>query len=482
MPICPGNNPEATKFTNISLIGVPWYMDKFLITPCQNLARNIWYGTHFALFLPTAMWQFRFGFLQLCLLLALSFSLQFTYDFIATSPNNVFNIYGLTYQATLYLLFFISVAIIARIEKDMASFFNVMTVFLAFAPAVWGISMIIYWLAGKQTWFDSPETVWAIFYLYLVWYLTIIFRCIVRYYNTSLIRAFVLVSLYGIINYVPLFQIPKQSLWYPDYSKETTISETRKKINIEDTFYRQDDLLKRATDRLMPERAGLTDLYFVGLAGYADEDVFMNEAILVKELFDDQFDTRERSLLLINNDETVEDLPLANAHNLEAAVMALAETMNLEEDILFLLMTSHGSEDHDLSIAFSPLDMNDIGPGKIKKILDNAGIKWRVIVISACYSGGFIEPLFDENTLIITAADKDRSSFGCEHDGDYTYFGEALFGKHLKLGYNFSTAFYAAKKDIEARETEESLEASMPQIRLGENIEKQLLLFTDRLD
>jgi len=156
--------------------------------------------------------------------------------------------------------------------------------------------------------------------------------------------------------------------------------------------------------------------------------------------------------------------------------------MSLEEDILFLLMTSHGSEDHDLSIAFSPLDMNDIGPGKIKKILDNAGIKWRVIVISACYSGGFIEPLFDGNTLIITAADKDRSSFGCEHDGDYTYFGEALFGKHLKLGYNFSTAFYAAKKDIEARETEESLEASMPQIRLGENIEKQLLLFTDRLD
>ncbi|RKZ71924.1 MAG: hypothetical protein DRQ48_02065, partial [Gammaproteobacteria bacterium] len=154
----------------------------------------------------------------------------------------------------------------------------------------------------------------------------------------------------------------------------------------------------------------------------------------------------------------------------------------LEEDILFLLMTSHGSEDHELSVAFSPLDMNDIGPGKIKTILNNAGIKWRVIVISACYSGGFIEPLFDENMLIITAAGKDRNSFGCENDRDYTYFGEALFGKHLQDDRNFSTAFYAAKKDIEAREMEESLEASMPQIRIGANIEKQLLLFTDRLD
>ncbi|RKZ48998.1 MAG: hypothetical protein DRQ58_03140 [Gammaproteobacteria bacterium] len=457
-------------------------MDKFLITPCLNFARNIWYGTRFALFVPTALWQFRFGFLQLCLLLTFSFFLSFTYDFVDTSPNNIFNIYGLTYQATLYLLFFISVAIIAQIEKDIASIVNIMIVFLAFVPAVWGIYLIIDWLAGKQTWFDSTDTRWAIFYFYLIWYLAIIFRCIRQYYHATVSRSFVLVTFYGLMNFVPLFQLPQQPLWYPDFSREIKITETRTQINIEDTFYRQNELLKKATDSLMPERAGKTDLYFLGLAGYADEDVFMNEAMLVKELFDDQFDTRERSLLLINNAKTVKDLPLANAHNLETAVLALAETMNPEEDILFLLMTSHGSEDHELSVAFSPLDMNDIGPEEIKTILDKAGIKWRVIVISACYSGGFIEPLFDENMLIITAAGKDRNSFGCENDRDYTYFGEALFGKHLQDDRNFSTAFYAAKKDIEAREMEESLEASMPQIRIGANIEKQLLLFTDRLD
>jgi len=457
-------------------------MDKFLIAPCLDLARNIWYGARFALFVPTALWQFRFGFLQLCLLLTLSFFLSFTYDFIDTSPDNVFNIYGLTYQATLYLLFFISVAIIAEIEKDMASVVNVMVIFLAFVPAVWGIYLVIDWLAGKQTWFDSTETSWAIFYLYLIWYLAIIFRCVVKYYHTTTCRAIVLVSLYGIINYVPLFQLPQQSLWYPDYSIQSNSMDSRPKINIEDTFYRQNDLVKQETDKLLPERAGLIDLYFLGLAGYADEDVFMNEVILAKQLFDDQFDTRERSLLLINNDETVEDLPLANAHNLKSAVIALAETMNPAEDILFLMLTSHGSRDHKLSMEYPPLEMNDIDPRKIKAILDNAGIKWRVIVVSACYSGGFIEPLIDDNTLIMTASDKDKSSFGCGHDGEYTYFGEALFGKHLKRERDFLTAFYAAKKDIEARETEESLETSMPQISIGENIEKQLLLLTDRLD
>jgi len=457
-------------------------MDRFLFTPCLNLARNIWYGTRFALFVPTPLWQFRFGFLQLCLLLMFSFFLSFTYDYVDSYPNNIFNIYGLTYQATLYLLFFISVAIIAQIEKDMASMVNIMIVFLAFVPAVWGIYLIIDWLAGMQTWFDSTETSWAIFYLYLIWYLAIIFKCIVKYYHTTTYRAIVLVSLYGFINYVPLFQLPQQPLWHPDYSTQSIFIDDVTQINVEDIFYRQSDLINQETDKLLPERAGQTDLYFLGLAGYADEDVFMNEAMRAKELFDEQFDTRERSLLLINNDETVEYLPLANAHNLESAVMALAETMNPEEDILFLMLSSHGSEDHKLAIDYYPLDMNDIGPGKIKTILDNAGIKWRVIVISACYSGGFIEPLIDENTLIMTASDKDKNSFGCGHDGDYTYFGEALFGKHLKLERNFSTAFYAAKKDIEARETEESINASMPQIRIGKNIEKQLSLFTDRLD
>ena len=457
-------------------------MDKILITPCLHLARNIWYGARFALFVPTAMWQFRFSFLQLCLLLTFSFFLSFTYDFVDTFPKNVFNIYGLTYQATLYLLFFISVAFIAQIEKDIASMVNIMIVFLAFVPAVWGIYLIIDWLAGMQTWFDSTETSWAIFYVYLIWYLAIIFRCIRQYYHATVSRSFVLVALYGLINFVPLFQLPQQPLWYPDYSTETSATDINTQINIEDTFYQQSDLVKRATDSLMPERAGQTDLYFLGLDSYADEDVFMNEVMLAKKLFDEQFDTRERSLVLINNNETVNDLPLANAHNLESAVMALAETMNPVEDILFLMLSSHGSKDHKLATDYYPLDMNDIGPGEIKTILDNAGIKWRVIVISACYSGGFIEPLIDENTLIMTASDKDKNSFGCGHDGDYTYFGEALFGKHLKFERNFSTAFYAAKKDIKARETEESIDASMPQIRIGENIEKQLLLFTDRLD
>lgn len=455
-------------------------MDKFLITPCVNLVCNIWFGTRLALFTPINLWQFRFGFLQLSLLLILSFLLPFTYDFFDTSPNNIFNIYGLSYQATLYLLFFISVAIVAQAEKDIASIVNIMVVFLAIVPFVWSIYLLVDWLAGKQTWLDPFYKDWSIFSLYLVWYLAIIYRCIRKYYHTTKEKTIFLIFIYGLLNFVPLIFFPHQPLWYEDYSEEIKNSKTSP--NIEDTYYHQAELLKQATENLLPERAGLTDLYFLGLAGYADEDVFMNEVKLAKKLFDERFDTKDRSLLLINNTKTVQKQPLANSHNLESAVREIADMINRQEDILFLMLTSHGSKDHKLSMDYYPLNMNDIDPFKIREILDKSRIKWRVIVISACYSGGFIEPLIDENTLIMTASDKTKNSFGCGHDGNFTYFGEALFGKHLKSERNFIIAFDSAKKDIKIREEKESLEPSLPQVRIGKNIEKQLKLFIDRLD
>jgi len=35
-----------------------------------------------------------------------------------------------------------------------------------------------------------------------------------------------------------------------------------------------------------------------------------------------------------------------------------------------------------------------LGGGTLARMLQDSGIKWRVVVVSACYSGGFIEPLF----------------------------------------------------------------------------------------
>jgi len=149
--------------------------------------------------------------------------------------------------------------------------------------------------------------------------------------------------------------------------------------------------------------------------------------------------------------------------------------------ILLLFLTSHGSEDHYLSANFLPFRLNDINASSINKALNEAGIKWRIIIVSACYSGGFIEPLADPYTLIITAANADRNSFGCGHDGKYTYFGDAYFENGLRQTRSFIKAFDHAKEIIYDKENKEGFKNSDPQIRLGSEIENKLIEFEKRL-
>ena len=108
-------------------------------------------------------------------------------------------------------------------------------------------------------------------------------------------------------------------------------------------------------------------------------------------------------------------------------------------------------------------------------MLDRAGIDWRIIVISACYSGGFIKPLENSKTLLITAARADRNSFGCGHDGQYTYFGEAFFESGLKQGMTLVEAFEQAKLLIKARENKEGFTHSLPQKKMGTEIAAKLI-------
>ena len=97
-----------------------------------------------------------------------------------------------------------------------------------------------------------------------------------------------------------------------------------------------------------------------------------------------------------------------------------------------------------------------------------------MIVVSACYSGGFVEPLRDNNTIVITAAAPDRTSFGCESGRDFTYFGEAFFRDALAKTASFTEAFEIARQIVSQREAAERLPASAPQISVGRSIAELL--------
>jgi hypothetical protein len=233
-------------------------------------------------------------------------------------------------------------------------------------------------------------------------------------------------------------------------------------------------LLDEALAGLQPGRPGVEDLYFIGFASYAGQDVFMKEMQSVEAVVRSRFDVDGRVLSLISNPALVGKVPIATLTSLRQALQAVGSLMDPDEDVLWLHVTTHGSDRHQLSVDFWPLQLGAIAPADLRSALDDAGIGWRVVVVSACYSGGFIDALKDARTLVVTAADATHTSFGCSNESDYTYFSRAFYEEALRQTTSLPEAFGLAQASVRAREQMEGLEPSNPQIYAGEHIAARL--------
>ena len=87
----------------------------------------------------------------------------------------------------------------------------------------------------------------------------------------------------------------------------------------------------------------------------------------------------------------------------------------------------------------------ELTPQQVASALDSEGIKNRVVIVSACFSGIFVPPLQNDNTIVMTASDDKSTSFGCAPERDWTYFGDALFQQSLQPGTDFQQAFDHAR-------------------------------------
>lgn len=242
----------------------------------------------------------------------------------------------------------------------------------------------------------------------------------------------------------------------------------------ETVIFRQPELLRRSIEAVRAQTPGKIDLYTVGFAGDGSEKVFRNEVEYFEQLMAQRFDASARTLSLINSARTVDRVPLATLTNLRYALAGIAARMDTSEDVLVLFLTSHGSEDHRLFVGLDPLPLSQIRPRDLRAALDDAGIQWRVVVVSACYSGGFIDALRDPRTLVITASRSDRASFGCGSDSQITWFGKAFLTQALNETTDFERSFQLASKQVREWELAQGETASVPQMAGGWAIRKRL--------
>lgn len=332
----------------------------------------------------------------------------------------------------------------------------------------------------SRAWLDNSSSYISI--VSLIWLVMASSKIAGEHYTVPLHRRFWANIVCAIFVIYPLTSTDRErSLWHGAFSKDELGESGYSGRFGEDNLYNQRDILERELAAVQPGRPGVVELYFIGMAGYGGQNVFMKEVNAVSELFQQRFGAAGKTIRLINNRKDLGAAPLASVTSLRAALGRVGAAMNKDEDVLFLFLTSHGSQDHQFSLDLWPIRFHDLDPPKLRALLDESGIKNRVVVVSACYSGGFVESLKSEDTLVITASAPDKNSFGCSNDADWTYFGKAYFDQALRQTYSFTDAFKIANSAIAAREAKEDFTPSNPRIALGAKLKPKLLQLEKQL-
>lgn len=263
------------------------------------------------------------------------------------------------------------------------------------------------------------------------------------------------------------------ALWGPGLPEEDTAAATPSAAS-EEAWAHQPGLLQDALDRVTPGRAGTTELFHIVMGTYGGQDVFVREARAAHEILNQRFGAQGHGVLLANHASAALDLPFANLTTLRDTLATMAERMNRDEDVLFLYITTHGSADHQLSVDLWPYQFDPIDGPTLRAALDEAGIRYRVLVLSACYSGGLVAALQGPDTAVFTAAAADRTSFGCENGRDWTYFGEAFYTQGLARTRDLEQAFELARTSVAQREIAQGEQPSLPQASVGAGVRARL--------
>ncbi|ARU87182.1 C13 family peptidase [Pseudomonas sp. M30-35] len=231
----------------------------------------------------------------------------------------------------------------------------------------------------------------------------------------------------------------------------------------------QGHLLESAI-KALPESTPDQEIYALTVAGDGKQSVFMREADFVNDLLLQRFSARG-TITLINHRDHLNDRPMATRESIRRAIEGLAQRTG-PEDLVFIYLTSHGSRNHELNLDVPRIQFADLPASELAALLKPLAARDKVIVISACYSGGFIPELKNQQTLLMTASRADRVSFGCSDDNDFTYFGRALFANALSQTDDLERAFKQARTEVSQREKEQGFAPSEPQIWAPEHVIK----------
>ena len=273
------------------------------------------------------------------------------------------------------------------------------------------------------------------------------------------------------------YQPPPHIAPWPDLGSGEGPAERRQSYDLSPELQRgltaaqireQQRRLDAALAALPPQTPGTPDAYVLTIALDSDP-VFAREAREAARVLSARYGAEGRTLTLAGPDGTRDDAPHGSISALLLAISHLGTVMDGAEDVLVLYTTSHGM---DLGLAFHYGDSGYgiLSPASLKAALEQAGIRRRVLILSACYSGVFVPALASPDTAILTAAASTRASFGCVAENDWTFFGDALINRALRQPVALDEAARMAGRSVAEWEAKARYLASLPQVSIGPEV------------
>lgn len=200
---------------------------------------------------------------------------------------------------------------------------------------------------------------------------------------------------------------------------------------------------------------------------HSQAKAFRNDVLLAEKLVK-EIDPNALMLKLANpaRDQSA-DWPQATAENFALVMSKMAEVARPRDRVLLLISTH--SNPGLLNINVGGKHLQPLTPATLSSALAPLNDVPTLVVLSACYSGAFIELLKAPNRVVLTATDVRSTTFNCQYKGEHTPFADALFGQAGAPNRSVTEWMGEAQKSIAAQEKRRKVPASQPRIFVGDS-------------
>lgn len=417
-----------------------------------NLGRNLRAGLRLACFLPVARLAFRVDLVQALLLFVLSALIDIAGDYLRVGAPREFVAAGAGAELYSGALLVLGAVLLAVSVRQRQTALAIVVIVLAALPLVQALHYVPWIIDAGSEWRDVTLLV---DYAFVTWVILLLIRSVAIAFAPPPSYLWLRAILGGLLLAAPIWfgtAIYETQPWWQAAGDDDAPELPALNAGSEAVLAAQKYLLDHALEGFAEERGGETDLYFVGFAPWGRDDASRVGVEAAQQAMDARWGTSGRSVVLVNNPRTLVTTPFATVTHLRETLDEIGAVIDPDNDVVMLYLTAPTVRDGGLAAQQPPLSLVELGPTGLKQLLDDAGIKWRIIVVSACYSGSFVEPLADDYTLLITDAAATGATFGCDGRTPATLFADAFFTQGLAKLNSFDAAFDLARKQIAERE------------------------------